>query len=57
MGRWDEMSEYVRLLGNGDDGNFRLPVQTLSHAGSSGSGASDGAFFRAVLHVRHGEVC
>lgn len=43
------MEEYVQCLDRGNDTHVHLP--TLNTSGS-GSGASDGAFFRAVLCVR-----
>eukprot|EP00850_Spirogloea_muscicola_P011604 SM000072S21238 [mRNA] locus=s72:583526:601430:+ [translate_table: standard] len=61
MGEWDEMAEYVAVL---DDGSSELTTlagrmnlhTTSGHAGSSGgTGASDGAFFRAVLCVRRAQ--
>lgn len=49
MGNWDEMEKYVQCLDGGIDTQVHLP--TLNTSGS-GNGASDGAFFRAVLCVR-----
>jgi FKBP12-rapamycin complex-associated protein len=49
MGNWNEMDKYVQLLDGGNDAHVHLP--TLNTSGS-GNGASDGAFFRAVLCVR-----
>ena len=48
MGNWSEMDKYVQLLDAGKDTHVHLP--TLNTSGS-GNGASDGAFFRAVLCV------
>lgn len=49
MGNWDEMEKYVECLDGGVDTQVHMP--TLNTSGS-GNGASDGAFFRAVLCVR-----
>lgn len=49
MGNWDEMEKYVQCLDGGVDPQVHMP--TLNTSGS-GNGASDGAFFRAVLCVR-----
>lgn len=49
MGNWDEMEKYVQCLDGGIDTQVHIP--TLNTSGS-GNGASDGAFFRAVLCVR-----
>ncbi|XP_024379368.1 serine/threonine-protein kinase TOR [Physcomitrium patens] len=49
MGNWKEMEKYVTLLEDGTNTQVHLP--TLNTSGS-GNGASDGAFFKAVLCVR-----
>jgi FKBP12-rapamycin complex-associated protein len=49
MGNWDEMEKYIQCLDEGVDTQVHMP--TLNTSGS-GNGASDGAFFRAVLCVR-----
>lgn len=46
MGNWEEMDKYVMCLDGGSD----TQVPSLNTSGS-GNGASDGAFFRAVLCV------
>jgi FKBP12-rapamycin complex-associated protein len=48
MGEWDQMSEYVSRLDDGDENKLRL----LGNTTASGDGSSNGAFFRAVLSVR-----
>eukprot|EP00897_Mesotaenium_endlicherianum_P005918 jgi/Mesen1/5354/ME000267S04502 len=60
MGEWDEMAEYVTVLGDGDDAHERGRMALMlppPHASSSGPGvsSSDGSFFRAVLCVRRGQ--
>ncbi|KAM7263834.1 hypothetical protein ACFE04_001517 [Oxalis oulophora] len=47
MGEWDEMSEYVSRLDDGDDSKLR----SLGNTTASGDGSSNGTFFRAVLLV------
>ncbi|KAG0576661.1 hypothetical protein KC19_5G097200 [Ceratodon purpureus] len=49
MGNWDEMEKYVLCLDGGVDTQVHIPALNTS---GSGNGASDGAFFRAVLCVR-----
>uniref|UniRef100_A0ACD5TGP8 Uncharacterized protein n=1 Tax=Avena sativa TaxID=4498 RepID=A0ACD5TGP8_AVESA len=48
MGEWDQMSEYVSRLDDGDENKLR----SLGNTTASGDGSSNGAFFRAVLSVR-----
>ncbi|BBN14806.1 serine/threonine-protein kinase mTOR [Marchantia polymorpha subsp. ruderalis] len=49
MEEWDEMDQYVSCLDDGSDPNVRMSTHSAT---GSGSGSSDGAFFRAVLCVR-----
>ncbi|KAL2621813.1 hypothetical protein R1flu_002018 [Riccia fluitans] len=49
MEEWDEMDRYVSCLDDGSDPNVRMSTHSAT---GSGSGSSDGAFFRAVLCVR-----
>ncbi|ERM95810.1 serine/threonine-protein kinase TOR isoform X2 [Amborella trichopoda] len=51
MGEWDQMAEYVSRLDDGDETKPRI----LGNTATSGDGSSNGAFFRAVLHVRRGQ--
>ncbi|VFQ96023.1 unnamed protein product [Cuscuta campestris] len=51
MGEWDQMSEYVSRLDDGDETKLRV----LGNTTSSGDGSSNGTFFRAVLLVRRGK--
>ncbi|KAB1208603.1 Serine/threonine-protein kinase TOR [Morella rubra] len=51
MGEWDQMSEYVSRLDDGDETKLR----GLGNAAASGDGSSNGTFFRAVLLVRRGK--
>ncbi|ONK75401.1 uncharacterized protein A4U43_C03F16470 [Asparagus officinalis] len=48
MGEWDQMSEYVSRLDDGDESKLRI----IGNTTTSGDGSSNGAFFRAVLLVR-----
>ncbi|KAJ6794172.1 serine/threonine-protein kinase TOR [Iris pallida] len=48
MGEWDQMSEYVSRLDDGDESKLRI----LGDTTTSGDDSSSGAFFRAVLLVR-----
>ncbi|XP_020699146.1 serine/threonine-protein kinase TOR isoform X1 [Dendrobium catenatum] len=48
MGEWDQMSEYVSRLDDGDESKLRV----IGSAAATGDGSSNGAFFRAVLLVR-----
>lgn len=48
MGNWEEMDKYVMCLDGGSD--TQVTITSLNTSGS-GNGASDGAFFRAVLCV------
>lgn len=48
MGNWEEMDKYVMCLDGGSDTHVNMPSLNTS---GSGNGASDGAFFRAVLCV------
>jgi len=52
MGEWDQMSEYVSRLDDGDESKLRIVGNTTT----SGDGSSNGAFFRAVLLVRRQKV-
>ncbi|KAH9605868.1 hypothetical protein KSS87_023466 [Heliosperma pusillum] len=52
MGEWDQMSEYVKCLDDGDETKFRV----LGNTSATGDGSSNGTFFRAVLLVRRGKV-
>ncbi|CAM6130085.1 unnamed protein product [Calypogeia fissa] len=52
MEQWDEMSQYVKCLDDGSDPNVRMSTPAAT---GSGSGSSDGAFFNAVLCVKHKE--
>jgi hypothetical protein len=54
MGNWEEMTMYVECLDTHEDALVQMPVLDTS---GSGNGASDGAFFRAVLCVWKGKVC
>jgi hypothetical protein len=54
MGNWEEMTMYVECLDTHEDSLVQMPVLDTS---GSGNGASDGAFFRAVLCVWKGKVC
>ncbi|KAK0607667.1 hypothetical protein LWI29_018339 [Acer saccharum] len=47
MGEWDQMSEYVSRLDDGDETKLR----GLGNTAASGDGSSNGTFFRAVLLV------
>ncbi|XP_044490228.1 serine/threonine-protein kinase TOR-like isoform X2 [Mangifera indica] len=51
MGEWDQMSEYVSRLDDGDETKLRV----LGNTAASGDGSSNGTFFRAVLLVRKGK--
>ncbi|KAJ0077888.1 hypothetical protein Patl1_37303 [Pistacia atlantica] len=51
MGEWDQMSEYVSRLDDGDETKLRV----LGNTAASGDGSSNGTFFRAVLLVRRGK--
>ncbi|KAL5787993.1 hypothetical protein ACOSP7_004942 [Xanthoceras sorbifolium] len=51
MGEWDQMSEYVSRLDDGDETKLR----SLGNTAASGDGSSNGTFFRAVLLVRRGK--
>ncbi|XP_074275847.1 serine/threonine-protein kinase TOR [Silene latifolia] len=51
MGEWDQMSEYVKCLDDGDETKFRV----LGNTSATGDGSSNGTFFRAVLLVRRGK--
>jgi hypothetical protein len=53
MGNWEEMTMYVECLDTHEDALVQMPVLDTS---GSGNGASDGAFFRAVLCVWKGKV-
>lgn len=53
MEEWDEMDQYVSCLDDGSDPNVRMSTHSAT---GSGSGSSDGAFFRAVLCVRRQKV-
>ncbi|KAK8942075.1 Serine/threonine-protein kinase TOR [Platanthera guangdongensis] len=48
MGEWDQMTEYVSRLDDGDESKLRA----VGSAIASGDGSSNGAFFRAVLLVQ-----
>jgi FKBP12-rapamycin complex-associated protein len=52
MGNWEEMTMYVECLDTHEDALVQMPVLDTS---GSGNGASDGAFFRAVLCVWKGK--
>lgn len=52
MGEWDQMSEYVSRLDDGDETKLRV----LGNTAATGDGSSNGTFFRAVLLVRRGKV-
>lgn len=52
MGEWDQMSEYVSKLDDGDESKLRI----IGNTTPSGDGSSNGAFFRAVLLVRRQKV-
>uniref|UniRef100_A0ACD5YK47 Uncharacterized protein n=1 Tax=Avena sativa TaxID=4498 RepID=A0ACD5YK47_AVESA len=47
MGEWDQMSEYVSRLDDGDE----KKLCSLDNTSASGDGSSNGSFFRAVLSV------
>ncbi|KAL6013172.1 hypothetical protein ACLOJK_003664 [Asimina triloba] len=49
MGEWEQMSEYVSRLDDGDENKFRI----LGNTAASGDGSSNGAFFKAVLCIRN----
>ncbi|KAL8541637.1 hypothetical protein ACS0TY_002778 [Phlomoides rotata] len=51
MGEWDQMSEYVSRLDDGDETKLRV----LGNTAATGDGSSNGTFFRAVLLVRRGK--
>ncbi|XP_010245613.1 PREDICTED: serine/threonine-protein kinase TOR isoform X2 [Nelumbo nucifera] len=51
MGEWDQMSEYVSRLDDGDETKLRI----LGNTAATGDGSSNGTFFRAVLLVRRGK--
>ncbi|KAK9677349.1 hypothetical protein RND81_11G138000 [Saponaria officinalis] len=51
MGEWDQMSEYVKCLDDGDETKFRV----LGNTSATGDGSSNGTFFRAVLLTRRGK--
>ncbi|KAK9097076.1 hypothetical protein Sjap_022573 [Stephania japonica] len=51
MGEWDQMTEYVSRLDDGDETKPRI----LGNTAATGDGSSNGAFFRAVLLVRRGK--
>ncbi|KAJ4958930.1 hypothetical protein NE237_026041 [Protea cynaroides] len=51
MGEWDQMSEYVCRLDDGDETKLRI----LGNTAATGDGSSNGTFFRAVLLVRRGK--
>ncbi|KAI9166124.1 hypothetical protein LWI28_026644 [Acer negundo] len=51
MGEWDQMSEYVSRLDDGDETKLR----GLGNTAASGDVSSNGTFFRAVLLVRRGK--
>lgn len=53
LGNWEEMAKYVQCLDGGEDTHVHMPILNTS---GSGNGASDGAFFRAVLCVWRGKV-
>ncbi|CAM8904260.1 unnamed protein product [Rhodiola kirilowii] len=48
MSEWDQMSEYVNKLDDGDESKLRISGNTAA----TGDGSSNGTFFRAVLLVR-----
>lgn len=52
MGEWDQMSEYVSRLDDGDETKLRV----LGNTAATGDGSSNGTFYRAVLLVRRGKV-
>ena len=52
MGEWDQMSEYVSRLDDGDETKLR----GLGNTTTSGDGSSSGTFFRAVLLVQRAKV-
>ena len=52
MGEWDQMSEYVHRLDDGDEAKLRV----MGNTAATGDGSSNGTFFRAVLLVRKGKV-
>lgn len=52
MGEWDQMTEYVSRLDDGDETKLRV----LGNTAATGDGSSNGTFFRAVLLVRRGKV-
>ncbi|CAH9071216.1 unnamed protein product [Cuscuta epithymum] len=51
MGEWDQMSEYVSRLDDGDETKLRV----LGNTTATCDGSSSGTFFRAVLLVRRGK--
>ncbi|XP_052193242.1 serine/threonine-protein kinase TOR isoform X2 [Diospyros lotus] len=51
MGEWDQMSEYVHRLDDGDEAKLRV----MGNTAATGDGSSNGTFFRAVLLVRKGK--
>ncbi|KAL9244759.1 hypothetical protein vseg_018491 [Gypsophila vaccaria] len=51
MGEWDQMSEYVKCLDDGDETRYRV----LGNTSATGDGSSNGTFFRAVLLARRGK--
>ncbi|KAI3889270.1 hypothetical protein MKX03_003947, partial [Papaver bracteatum] len=51
MGEWDQMSDYVSRLDDGDETKLRI----LGNTAATGDGSSNGTFFRAVLLVRRGK--
>lgn len=53
MEQWEEMAQYVKCLDDGSDPNVRMSAHAAT---GSGSGSSDGAFFNAVLCVKHQDV-
>ena len=52
MGEWDQMTEYVSRLDDGDETELR----GLGNTAASGDGSSNGAFFSAVRLVHRGKV-
>ncbi|EPS72515.1 hypothetical protein M569_02243, partial [Genlisea aurea] len=52
MGDWEQMSDYVSRLDDGDESKLRASGSNAA----TGDGSSSGTFFRAVLMVRCGKV-
>ncbi|XP_039157640.1 serine/threonine-protein kinase TOR isoform X3 [Eucalyptus grandis] len=50
-GEWDQMAEYVSILDDGEETEFR----GLGNSAAGVDGSSNGMFFRAVLLVRRGK--